>query len=119
MYEKERDLIEAHRRGGMSRRELMRRLGAVGMTAATASVLMNSSATRALAAADLDRDGDLDLVETNVLEPARVLRNDAPRAGHWLVLAVASSGWLAAKHRYLSRLRRGALWLGCKLPAAR
>ena len=50
MYEKERDLIEAHRRGGMSRRELMRRLGAVGMTAATASVLMNSSATRALAA---------------------------------------------------------------------
>ncbi|MEM7523802.1 MAG: extracellular solute-binding protein, partial [Pseudomonadota bacterium] len=50
MYEKERDLIEAHQRGQLSRRDLFRGLGALGVSAATASVLVNLSATNALAA---------------------------------------------------------------------
>lgn len=45
--------------------------------------------SRALAAADLDADGDEDLVLTNIEGPAHVYRNEAPRAGRWLsVLAL-------------------------------
>ena len=42
MYEKEKDLIGAWRRGQMSRRSLIRGLGALGISAATASVLVNA-----------------------------------------------------------------------------
>jgi multiple sugar transport system substrate-binding protein len=50
MHEKEKDLIGAFLRGQMDRRELVKRLGALGMTAAGASVLHNMMATQALAA---------------------------------------------------------------------
>lgn len=40
--------------------------------------------SRGLAAGDLDRDGDLDLVMCNIESPAKVYRNDAPRRGAWL-----------------------------------
>ena len=50
MFEKEKDLIEVHRKGGMSRREMMKRLSAMGMSATSAAVLFNASATRAMAA---------------------------------------------------------------------
>ncbi len=39
---------------------------------------------RALLAADLDNDGGVDLVLTQIAGPAKVLRNVAPRRGHWL-----------------------------------
>lgn len=40
--------------------------------------------SRASATADLDGDGDLDIVALQVEGPVRVLRNDAPRGSHWL-----------------------------------
>ncbi|MEM1342995.1 MAG: ABC transporter substrate-binding protein, partial [Pseudomonadota bacterium] len=50
MYDKEKDLIDAFLRGQMDRRALLRGLGALGVTASTAGVLLNSAATRAMAA---------------------------------------------------------------------
>ena len=42
--------------------------------------------SRGIAAGDLDRDGDLDLLVTNCGGPVRLYRNDAPGKGHWLVV---------------------------------
>ncbi|MEO0429066.1 MAG: extracellular solute-binding protein [Pseudomonadota bacterium] len=50
MYAKEKDLIRAWQRGQLSRRSLIRGLGAMGMTAAGASTLVNMMQTQALAA---------------------------------------------------------------------
>ncbi|HIC80312.1 MAG TPA: extracellular solute-binding protein [Kiloniellaceae bacterium] len=50
MYEKEKDLIDAFRRGQMSRRSLIRALGALGVSAGTAGVLVNMVSTQAMAA---------------------------------------------------------------------
>ena len=49
---------------------------------------------RASAAADLDGDGDLDIVALGVEGPVRVFRNDAPRGGsaHWLRVRLQDQG---------------------------
>ena len=49
MYDKENKLIDAYMRGTVSRRSLIKGLGSMGVTAATAGVLVNAAATRALA----------------------------------------------------------------------
>lgn len=54
MYEKEKSLIDAYMRGSISRRGLIKRLGALGLTTAAAGVLVNAAATRALAANGFD-----------------------------------------------------------------
>lgn len=50
MHEKERDLVDAFLRGTIDRRGLIRRLGALGVSAATAGTLVNMATTKALAA---------------------------------------------------------------------
>lgn len=50
MYDKEKGLIDAFIRGTISRRGLIKSLGSMGVSAATAGVLVNLAATRALAA---------------------------------------------------------------------
>ena len=49
MYEKEKRLIGAYLGGKVSRRSMLRGLGAMGVSAATANVLLNAAATDALA----------------------------------------------------------------------
>ena len=43
--------------------------------------------TRGLVVGDVDSDGDLDLLITNIHGPVRLYRNDAPRRGHWLIVS--------------------------------
>ncbi len=50
MYDREKDLIGAFMRGQMGRRELLKGIGALGMTAASAGTLYNMMMTNALAA---------------------------------------------------------------------
>lgn len=50
MHEKERDLVSAYLRGHLDRRGLLKRLGALGMTAASANLLVSMGASRAMAA---------------------------------------------------------------------
>ena len=49
MYDKENKLIDSYTAGKMSRRELFKGLGALGLSTSAAAVLVNASATRALA----------------------------------------------------------------------
>lgn len=51
---------------------------------AAASLCEPIEVTRGLAVGDVDSDGDVDLLVSNLQGRARLYRNDAPRQGHWL-----------------------------------
>lgn len=54
------------------------------VTAAAGPVFTRAEVSRALAAGDLDNDGDRDLVLVNIAGPARVLLNAVGHESHWL-----------------------------------
>jgi enediyne biosynthesis protein E4 len=54
---------------------------------ASAAFTGGSAVSRAVAAADLDSDGDLDLVTTTLDGPARLYRNDGANGSSWLAVA--------------------------------
>ena len=64
---------------------------------------------RGLLAADLDRDGDLDLVLTNANGAARVFENRVEKQGRWLQMRVLQSGRDAVGA--VVRVRIGERWL--------
>ena len=51
---KQKDLLKAHQEGKMGRRELLKRMGALGVGAAATSFMVNGMATKALAAGGVD-----------------------------------------------------------------
>jgi hypothetical protein len=73
--------------------------------------------SRGVAAGDIDGDGDIDLVVSNVDAPPTLLRNDSPRRGAWLL--VDAPGALRVTLEYGGRTRaRDAVYGGSYLSAS-
>ena len=56
---------------------------------ATPGFCATTEVSRGLLTADMDADGDLDILLTNANGPARLYRNDMPDKGNWLKLRLA------------------------------
>lgn len=68
--------------------------------------------SRGVVFGDVDRDGDLDVLVTNTAGPVRLLRNVAPRRGHWLAVRAVDPALGRAAVGALVRLEAaGQSWL--------
>lgn len=56
----------------------------VNVAASAGEYTASPHMSRGLAASDLDRDGDLDLVVSHINQPAAILRNESPLLGDWI-----------------------------------
>jgi hypothetical protein len=52
-----------------------------------------AAVSRGLAVGDVDNDGGLDLLVTEIAGPARLHRNIAPARGHWLIVRAVDPRW--------------------------
>lgn len=62
------------------------------ITAASGESLLEEQVSRGMAVGDLDNDGRLDVVINDLDGKARVLRNETPKAGNWLLVRLEGSG---------------------------
>jgi hypothetical protein len=85
--------------------------------------------SRALAMGDIDDDGDLDVLMANAQGPARLFRNEAPRAGRWLIVRAidprveryaigAQLTVVAGPRRFVRSVTRGFSYLSSNDPRA-
>ena len=85
--------------------------------------------TRGVSVGDVDADGDLDLLLVNGHGPARLYRNDAPRAGRWLLVSAVdpATGGIATGarvivdaggRRFLRTINGSYSYLSCSDPRA-
>ncbi len=74
--------------------------------------------SRGLACGDIDGDGALDLLVTNVAGPARLYRNVAPKKGHWLMVRAVDRALKRDAYGAEIRVRAGErTWLRWINPA--
>jgi len=72
---------------GYQRQRLFRNLGdGTFADVAAAAGVGNDLDGRGVGVLDLDRDGRLDLVQTNARQPSLVFHNTSPGSGHWVAL---------------------------------
>jgi tetratricopeptide (TPR) repeat protein len=85
--------------------------------------------SRGLSVADIDGDGDLDVLVANAQGPARLYRNDAPRRGHWLIVRAVDPAVdrdaigaqvvvIAGERRFMRTISRGFSYCSSRDPSA-
>ena len=85
--------------------------------------------SRGLSVGDMDNDGDLDVLVSNIQGPVRLYRNDAPRKGHWLTVRAIDPRWRrdalgarvtvrSGRHRIVRTINGGFGYLSASEPLA-
>ena len=77
---------------------------------ATPGFCATTEVSRGLLAADIDADGDLDILVTNANGPARLYRNDIPDKGNWLKLRIDDPALNREAIGATVRVRLGDAW---------